>query len=121
MEEPKGKYPVRTEGPMYQNQMPTEKLQAELEQLKRKLLEVEAELDVARRERCLDQRCRNCARWRRWYADWGSDWYRCPDCGAGPGKPCWDKRAPQGQLVRGRPHDRRKPVSRGSDPQEEAL
>lgn len=117
MEEPEFKFTLRTEGPMYQNPMPTEKLQAEIEELGRQLDEARAELArtqaqlrVAQTHICPDPNCRNCGRWRSWYSDWGRDWYRCPECGAGPGKPCWDRRAAQGQLVRGRPHKRRKEV-----------
>lgn len=120
MEEPKGKYPVRTEGPMYLHQMPTEKIQAQLDETKEELARVRGLLVQALATRCPDPSCRNCGRWRAWYSEWGPDWYRCPDCGTGPGKPCWDKRAAQGQLVRGRPHARRKPVSGGPDPLAEA-
>ena len=110
MEEPEFKFTLRTEGPMYQNPMPTEKIQAQLDEAKAELARIRGLLKQAVEQRCPDPNCRNCGRWRSWYSDWGRDWYRCPDCGAGPGKPCWDKRAAQGQLVRLRPHQRRKPV-----------
>lgn len=109
-------------GDNYTFKMPTEELKTELDQVRAELARVRKLLVQAQGQRCLDPSCRNCGRWRAWYTDWGSDWYRCPECDAPPRKPCWDRRAPQGQLVRLRPHPRRKPVSGGPDPlAEEAL
>ena len=90
-------------GDNYTFKMPTEELKTEMDQLKRKLLEVEAELDVARRERCPDLDCPNCRRHRNFEA-WSGDvhWLYCPTCGARDGKPCRDQRG-----GRNRPHSSR--------------
>jgi hypothetical protein len=102
---------VMAAGDNYTFRMPTEELKGKLEETQNELRRVRKLLDQALETRCPDPECRNCGRWNAWYSDWGRNWYRCPDCGAGPGKPCWDKRAAQGQLVRLRPHQRRKMVT----------